>query len=140
MSWVLFALLSAFLFAVANVVDKYILTKWVKNPAIPVIVLSFVGLVVSLFVFLVHHSSLLSVFNTILALIAGVLFVAAVVLYFKAVSIEEISRVVPLVYLSPLFILILGAILLGELFTPWKYFGIVLLAVSYTHLTLPTKA
>ena len=50
-----------------------------------------------------------------------------VLFYFKAVKIEEVSRVVPLFKLSPLFILIFATIFLGEVFTPITYIGILLL-------------
>jgi len=56
--------------------------------------------------------------------------------YFKAVKIEEISRIIPFFYLSPLFILILASIFLGEIFAPIKYLGIFFLVIGVFLISL----
>ncbi len=124
MSWVLLSILAAFVFALANIIDKFLLTKWIKEPLILVLILSAVGLLIGLSVYLFHGFSFLSGFNIAMALIAGVIYMFGMFLYYKAAKIEEISKVMPLVYLSPLFILILATIFLGEIFTSIKYLGI----------------
>jgi len=128
--WILFSILAAFCWAVVNTVDKYVLTKWVRQPLIPVIMLGPIGLIAAIMVYSVYGFSFLSYFNIFLGLIAGILYALMVVFYFKALKIEEVSRVVPLFYLSPLFILIFAAIFLGEVFTPLKYLGIFLLVIG----------
>ncbi len=50
--------------------------------------------------------------------------------YLKAIKIEEVSRVVALFYISPLFTLILAAIFLHERLKPLNYVGIVLLVIG----------
>jgi len=130
MLWVFFSILAAFIWAVANIVDKYILTKWVKNPVVPIMILGIVGLIAGFLVYLFHGFSILSYSNIVLAFIAGIFYILANTLYFKAAKIEEISRVTPLFYLTPLFVLILAAIFLGEIFTPIKYIGIFLLVIG----------
>lgn len=130
MSWVLFSLLAAFTWAIVNTVDKYVLTKWVRKPIVPVMILGVVGLVASIAVYLIHGFSRLSYTNILLAFIAGVFYLLMSLFYFKAVKIEEISRVVPLFHLTPLFILILASIFLGEFFAPVKYLGILLLVIG----------
>ena len=125
--WAIFSILAALCWAIVNIVDKYILTKWVRNPLIPVIILGIIGLIASIIVYFIYGFSYLSYFNIFLAFIAGIFYLLMAVFYFKAVKIEEISRVSPLFYLSPLFILFFAAIFLGEVFTPLKYLGIFLL-------------
>ena len=124
MSWILFSILAAIVWAIVNTVDKYILTKLVRKPVIPLMILGVIGLFASFFVYLFHGFSYLSYFNIALAFVAGIFYIMAILFYFKAVKIEEISRVVPLFYLTPLFVSILAAIFLGEIFTPIKYLGI----------------
>jgi transporter family protein len=58
------------------------------------------------------------------------------VFYFRALKLEEVSRVTPLFYLSPLFILFFATIFLGEIFTPFKYLGIFLLVVGAILISL----
>jgi len=130
MLWVFFSILAAFIWAVVNMIDKYILTRWVRNPIVPVLILGIVGLIASIFIYLFRGFSNLSYFNIFLSFVAGILYILMCIFYFKAVKIEEISRVVPLFYLTPLFVLVLAAIFLGEIFTPIKYAGIFLLIIG----------
>lgn len=133
--WAIFSILAAICWAIVNIVDKYILTKWVRQPIIPVIILGVVGLIASAIVYFIYGFSYLSYFNILLALVAGIFYILMSIFYFKAVKIEEVSRVSPLFYLSPLFILIFAAIFLGEIFTPLKYLGISLLTVGAILIT-----
>lgn len=130
MSWQLLTILAVFIFAITGIIDKFLLTKWIKNPIVLVLILSGVGLLLSLGIYLFRGFSFLSGVNIILALIAGVIYMFGMFLYYKAAKIEEISKVMPLVYLSPLFILILAAVFLGEIFTPIRYLGIFLLVTG----------
>ncbi|MDO8424550.1 MAG: EamA family transporter [bacterium] len=125
--WIFFSILAPLCWAIANAIDKYILTKWVKKPLIPIIITGVVGLATSSVIYFIRGFSELSSFNIFLALTSGVITILLYVFYFKAIQIEEASRIVPLFYLSPLFVLILAAIFLNEVFTPEKYLGIFLL-------------
>lgn len=130
MLWVILSILAALIWAVVSTIDKYVLTKWIRNPIVPVMVLGVVGLIAGLIVYLFHGFSELSYFNIFLAFISGVLYILMSMFYFKAAKIEEISRVVPLFYLTPLFVLIFATLFLGEIFTPIKYVGIFLLVIG----------
>lgn len=130
MLWVILSILSALVWALVNVVDKYVLEKWIRKPIVPVMMLGIVGLIAALLVYFIRGYSPLSLFNIILALIAGAFYFLMNLSYFKAAQIEEISRVVPLFKLTPIFILILATIFLGEVFTPLRYLGIFLLVIG----------
>ncbi|MBW2966608.1 DMT family transporter [Candidatus Woesearchaeota archaeon] len=130
MSWILFSILAALVWAVVSTVDKYILTKWIRKPIVPVMVLGVIGLTASFAVYLIKGFAALSYFNLFLAFIAGIFYILVILFYFKAVKIEEISRVVPLFYLSPIFVLILAMIFLKEIFAPIKYLGILMLIIG----------
>jgi drug/metabolite transporter (DMT)-like permease len=129
-SWALLSISAALIFAIVSIIDKFLLTKWIKNPIILPLVLSMIGLLVSLIIYLFYGFSFLAGLNIILALINGTFYIFAEIFYYKAAKTEEISKVIPLLYLSPLFILILADIFLGEIFTPMKYFGIFLLVAG----------
>lgn len=130
MSWLLFTILATLTWAIVNIIDKYILSKWIKNPIVPVMILGVIGLLSSLLVYLFQGFSILSYLNTGFAFVSGIFYILAMIFYFKAVKIEEVSRVIPLFYFTPLFILALAAIFLGETFTPIKYLGIFLLIIG----------
>lgn len=130
MSWIVFTILAALTWAIVNIIDKYVLTKWIRKPITPVIIFCIIGLVASFLVYLFHGFSELSFPNIALSFIAGNFYILTVIFYFKTVKTEEISRVVPLFYLTPLFVLIFAAIFLGEFLTPVKYLGIFLVIVG----------
>jgi len=128
--WVLFTVLATILWAVSNVIDKYVFVKWVKEPIVPVIITVIIGLPVSLLIYIFHGFSALSYTNIGLAFASGIFYITMIILYCRAVKIEEISKIVPMFYLAPLFVLILATIFLGEFFTPLKYIGIFFLIIG----------
>jgi len=136
MSWVFFSILAALCWAIVSIVDKYVLSSWIKKPIVAVIIYTFVSLVTSLLIFIFRGFSELSYFNIFLAFVGGVFVVLMAVFYFKAVQIEEISRVVPLFFLSPLFIMLFAAIFLNEALTPLKYLGVVIMVLGAILISL----
>lgn len=130
MSWQLLTILAVFIFAVTTILDKFLLTKWIKNPFVPPLFFGPLGLLTSFVIYLFYGFSFLSLQNVVLALFAGFIYMAGEFLYYKAVNVEEVSRVIPLIYLSPLFVLILAAIFLNETLTPVKYLGVFLMTAG----------
>ena len=130
MSWILFAILASLLWSASNIIDKYIYTKLLRNPIVSLVMMGMIGIILSIIIYTVVGFSGLSYINLLIAFISSALYTLAVFLYFKAVKIEEISTIVPLFYVTPLFVLILAAIFLGEVFTPFKYLGIFLLVAG----------
>jgi len=127
MSWVLFSILATLFFAITNVVDKYLLTKWFKKPVIPLLIFGIVSLIASGIVYLFNGFAPLSPLHIILSFVSGIFSIFGAFLYFKAVQLDEISRIATLFYLMPLFVLILATIFLNEIFTLPNYIGILLL-------------
>jgi len=130
MSWALFSILAALIWAIVSTVDKYILTKWTRNPIVPITALGPISLIAAFLVYLFKGFSFLSYINITLALVSGIFYTLMAVFYFKAVKTEEISRIAPLFYLTSLFILILAAVFLGEIFSLIKYLGVFLLVIG----------
>lgn len=128
--WVIFSLFAALCWAIANIIDKAILNKWVKNPFLPITVAGIIWLVLGGISYFIKGFSHLSSFDIFLAVSIGVINVFAWIFYFKAMQIQEASRVVPLSNLSQLFVVILAAIFLKEILTPLKYLGIFLLVIG----------
>ncbi|MFC2169502.1 EamA family transporter [Acidobacteriota bacterium] len=129
-SWVFFSLLTGLFLATVNIIDKYVLTRWIKNPMVLVLIVGILGLVPSLLFIVIKGIPHLSTPNILLTAAASVSFVFYAYFYFSAANIEEISRVVPLIYTAPLFISILASIFLHEIFAVEKYAGILILLVG----------
>lgn len=127
MLWIIFSLAAALIWAMANVIDKYTLAKIVDKPVIPVIVMGVVGILFSILIIALKSIILLSAKNVGFAFLAGFCYLLAIFLYYQAVKIEEISKVIPLLYLSSIFILFIAGFTLNETFTLSQYIGVALL-------------
>jgi len=125
--WVLFSLLSALTMAVVNILDKFILTRLARRPIVPLLIYVAMGLVPLPFIFIGRGIPPLTAAVFVPAFAAAAAFTLSTLLYFAAALEEEISRVVPLSYLSPLFVSLLAALFLDEVFPPHKYLGVALL-------------
>jgi len=129
-AWIIFSILRAFDLAVVTIIDKYIITKWIDKPILPVVLYGIIGVVPGICVFRIHGFHSLTLPHMILAFGAGICFILMAWLYFHAAKIEEISRVVPLFYLAPFFVAILASLSLQEVLPANKYFGITLLVLG----------
>jgi uncharacterized membrane protein len=128
--WIFYSLLSAFLMAVVNLIDKFVLTQWVRKPVVPLLVLGLIGLFPALVVLFVQGFPPPAPGLLLPSFLAGASFVLMSFFYFSAAQAEDISRVVPLFYLSPLFVSALAAAFLGEVFPAKKYAGVILLVAG----------
>lgn len=125
MLWIILTLTVAFIFAILNVIDKYILTDELKDPILCTTVYGFVTFFILGIITLITKQNLLIPLNIILiSLFAGIFLSIGIFFYYKSLSHEEVSRVIPLLSLGPLFVLILATIFLNETFTLVKYLGI----------------
>lgn len=125
MSWILFSILSAFVWAVSSVLDKYVFTKPVY-PWAPVVLTATIGLFLSTAIFVVNGVEPLSLNDLAWVIASSFLLIAGNVFYFKAIRVDEISRIAALYYVSPLFIAVLSALFLGEVLNLPQYLGVVL--------------
>lgn len=130
MSWIFLSILAAFIWSVVNIFDKYIISKLVDRPIVPVIVMGVIGLIASAAIFVTLGFQPLSAVNILLAIAAGIFYMLMTFFYFHAVKVDEVSKVIPLFYLTPLFILAIAAFSLGEIFTLTKYLGVILLVAG----------
>lgn len=128
--WALLTVISVIIWAVGNIIDKFLLSKYFKNPYIPTIFVSIFGFLASIVIFLAVEITFPTIELLIISLLVGFLYAFVNLFYFKSLFIEEVSRVVPLFTLVPLFVLILAALFLNEVFTNAVYLGIMLLVAG----------
>ena len=133
MQWFILALIASILWAVVVIVDKFILTHYIKDAVSYQVFLTLAMLPFLIFLlpFTSHNTN--SPTPTILPVIIillGVTMGLVYVLYNKALLIEEVSRVTPLFYLSPLFVLLFSFMFIGEGLSLRRYVGIGLMVFS----------
>ena len=124
MDWVIFAFLAPIFWSVCNVIDKFLLEKHIRDPISYQILITFFNTISILIILLIAPIST-NFYGFLLGIIIGLLGVIAVIFYNQSMIYEEASRVVPLAYLSSIFVLILAYIFLGEVFNLEKYLGII---------------
>jgi len=127
--WFIFAVIAPMLWAIVNIIDKYFLTKLIKNPFSYQILTLLTDTLILLPLILFAEIS----FNYpwyLWSIIIGVIIGLVPVLYNKAMTLEEASRVVPMFYLNPIFVLPLAYFFLNETLSFQKYAGVFLLVIS----------
>ena len=132
MQWFILALIASTLWAVVVIVDKFILTHYIRD-AVPYqvfLALTMLPFLIFLLPFTPHTNSPTSVVFPLVIILLGVVLGLVYVLYNKALLIEEVSRVTPLFYLSPLFVLLFSFMFIGEGLSLRRYVGIGLMVFS----------
>ena len=126
--WFIFAFISQALWSFNNVVDKYILTNKLRDPSsynILTMLFDIVPISLYLLILPVNFSPAL-----ILGVFAGLLTVVALQLFNEGIMKEEASRMVSLVYTSPIFVVFMSVIFLNEVVTFNNYLGIGLVVIG----------
>ena len=133
MQWFILAFIASILWAVVVIVDKFILTHYIKDAVSYQVFLTLTMLPFLIFLlpFTSHNTNsstptILPVIIILLGVVMGLVYV----LYNKALLIEEVSRVTPLFYLSPLFVLLFSFMFIGEGLSLRRYVGIGLMVFS----------
>lgn len=129
MHWFFIALGAPFLWAVVNIADKYLVSKFSdkekeKSSGALVLFSSLIGIFIALLI-LVFTPGVLSISlqDAVLLLFAGVLTVVWIILYLFTLETEETSLVVPWFLSVPVFGYILGYFFLGENLTVQQFIG-----------------
>ncbi|MBR9699017.1 EamA family transporter [Candidatus Woesearchaeota archaeon] len=130
MVWVLLAMAAAFIFAVVDVQDKFIIGKELKDPVLaPAVTGIYTFLLLGIISVILGGIFLpLVVIGT--AVLAGIIYRLAILIYFFAIKRGEVSRVIPVLATESLFVLLFALLFLGESYTTAIYVGIVLIAMS----------
>ncbi len=127
MSWVTLSLLAALLYAVVYVLDKIILTRYQLKPQIAIAVSCLTTAIFFIPLSLTRGNINLPPAYILLGLAAGVVNGLAIFLYYRVMAREEVSRLVPILSLTPAFVFVLSFLFLNERFTAPIYLGIFLI-------------
>ncbi|MHC1686564.1 MAG: EamA family transporter [Methanothrix sp.] len=129
MDWFFFSLVGASSLAVTGIIDKLIISKYVRNPLAYLAALVILQQIFA--VGIMAFAGLGFVFpQSLYALAAGGLQIVLWASYLRALQVEETSRVAAMVYVFPIFVFLGAYIFLGEALA-WKdYIGGGLLVLS----------
>jgi len=131
MLWLILILITVFVWALINIYDKHIITDELRDPFLCTTVYGVIIFILLPAMTFITKQAVWLPFNIILAsIVAGIALGAAIFFYYKSLSHEEVSRVMPMMELVPLFTLILATIFLNEIFSFIRYIGMALLIVG----------
>ncbi len=139
MNWFLVAIIPPILYATGNYIDKALLSKWIKSGGVGAIVLfsCFLGILTLPIIYFIEPGvfTIEPLVGTIMAL-NGALTVVAVLCYLHAIEFDEITAVVPILQLSPVFGFFTGYIFLGEMLTALQIFGSAIIVIGAIIISL----
>lgn len=135
-AWIYFVLAAQLIWAFTVVIDKIVLSKgYIKSPLVYV---ALNGLTNVLIVLLLPFADFepLKLADFAIALFSSASLVVSIVLWYKAVSQEEVSRVIIMFQLIPVFVWLMAFLFLGESLKGYQLAGFLCLitagfAVSY---------
>lgn len=114
-NWILAAILAPALYGASAFVDRFLIEKHIKSFLFLTILGGLVAFSFGLLIFIFRGFPIMDVGQIGLLIFSGVLFEIALLPYYKAISLEDASRVVPLFQVIPIFVLIFSFLILKEI-------------------------
>lgn len=127
MQWFFIALSAPFLWALVNISDQYLVTRYStskRGSGGLVLFSSLIGILVAVAIGIFTAGIFaIPILDKLLLILTGGITIAWIILYLFALEIEDVSTVVPWFLTIPIFGYILGYIFLGEIFSFQQFFG-----------------
>lgn len=135
MSWFFLAIIGPFFYSMTNHIDKILLEKYFKDGGVGTLILfsSLLSGIALPFLFLADSSVFhVGLVNMSILAVSGVLNVAILWLYFLALKDDEASIVIVFYQLVPLFGVVLGYFVLGEVLTQLQFIAMAIIILGTT--------
>ncbi len=129
MNWLILAFAAQAVWGAVDILDKIILDRFLGRSVVLAVSLGLLAIPLALGLGIFRGFEIVGP-QTGIVILSGVLFPVALSFYFRALSIEEAGRVVPLFQLTPLTVLLLSWLLLGDVLTSASYAGFALIFVG----------
>lgn len=129
--WFYFALLSSVLISGVNIVDKILISDYRIPPLVYVLVISATSLM-PLVILPFFKLTALPLATLAFTTLVGFVRIYYTLPYFKALTIEEVSRVIPVLQFTPIFVLVMSGLILHEVLKPPDYLAFGLLVLGST--------
>ena len=136
MSWLVLALIASFLFGTTNFIDRFLVEKRIKDPFFVSIIGGIVAPLVGLVVFAFWGFPVLPLGEMSVLMLGGVLAEVALVPWYKAIKIDDTSRVVPYFQFIPVIVLGMSYAFLKEHLTSDQLIGFALIIAGGLSLAI----
>jgi drug/metabolite transporter (DMT)-like permease len=131
MEWYIFALLAPAFWALNNIFIKFLITKKFKSYFPMIISIIIMDSLFALAILVVAPITFQFPY-TFYALAVGLMPLLAFWFYSKALLVEEVTRIITLFQLIPVFVVLLSAFFLNEILIPQEYLGIAIIVIAST--------
>jgi len=136
-SWALIcALISPFIWALMNTLDKYVVSKKAKSPISFAVIAGLVNLAIGIILALFLDWPPINFKMVIFPVIAGLVFGSQFFLYYLILKKEDASHSVGLMYTYPILIAILSYAFLGEKLSAISYLGVAMITIGALIISL----
>jgi transporter family protein len=132
MTWLIFALLAPAVYAVVTFIDKYLLSKKIKDYNAMPVYTGAVGFLAGSILWTINGFPTLPIKDAVIVLTTGILTGISLYVYFKALSSEETSKINILFQMFPIISLALAFLLLHEKISIQQYGGFFLILFATT--------
>lgn len=130
MNWMFYALLAPAIYAIVTYVDKYILEKEINDyNALPLFT-SCIAFIAGCIFFIITGAPIIPLRDTLLILTTGILSSLSLIVYARALSLEETSKVNALMQMFPIISLVLSFLILKEVITLKQFLGFIIILSS----------
>lgn len=127
MTWFMLAFVAMVLFGATNFIDRFLVEKRIRDPFFVSIIGGVVAPMLGLVVFVMRGFPILPWKEAGILMLGGLLAEVALVPWYKAIKIDDTSRVVPYFQFIPVIVLGMSYMLLGERLTLNQLIGFVLI-------------
>jgi len=121
-TWIIFALLAPALWAITNMMDSKLRNVHIQNEFVLTTFAGFIGLLAFLFV-PIYGFSFPGINILVISIFAGIVYIYAMVPYFKALAIEDASVVITLWGITPILLPFFAKLFLCENLLMIQYLG-----------------
>lgn len=129
MDWFAYALIGAAAIGATGIIDKYLLSRYVRSSVSYLMSLVIIQQLFAFLVLVFQGADFIYPYS-VFALLAGFVQVVLWLAYLKALQADDVSRVMPLVFIYPLFLFGAAALFLGEAVAPQQFAGGILLVLG----------
>lgn len=136
MNWIPYATYALALVSVTNVIEKFLIEKRINNTLAITIFYGIISCLLGIILLLWKGIHPIPIFSFLWILLSGIFTCWYLLPYFKALAIDEASRVIPLFQLVPIFVLLLSVIFIHDTMTVKEGFGFIVIIIGGTILSV----
>lgn len=123
MFWIFLSVFATAVYGASSFADKVLIEKRIKNPMALAILGGFFALFVGVIILAIQGFPIIPALPLAIILFAGLLSELALIPYYKAISLDDASKVTPIFQTIPIFVLVLSYFIVREALQPIQVAG-----------------